>query len=184
MSTVDDRPTAPLPPDPVDVTLAQWASGSPDLDVSAMEVFGRLHRIFLLYRAELAKVFAEHGINAASFGALAALYRAGPPYSLCVSDLAAQTLVSTGGMTQRLDRLEGLGLITRRRDASDRRIVHAELTEVGQECSREAAEAHFANEARMLHLLGPADRERLADLLRLLERSVVTARETPLDGAS
>jgi DNA-binding MarR family transcriptional regulator len=167
--------------DRVDLSVAQWAEQWPELDVSAMEVFGRLHRIFHLYEAEIARVFHEHGVNAAAFGVLAALYRSGPPYRLQVGDLAELTLVSTGGMTQRLDRLERLGLVVRERDRGDRRVVHATLTDAGHECAREVAEAHFTNERRLLHLLDPDQRGRLADILRLLERSVTTAAGSDLE---
>ncbi len=158
--------------DPVDHSVAQWHAEWPELDVSAMEVFGRVHRVFLHYRAHIAKVFEAHGLNAAAFGVLAALYRSGAPYRLQVGVLADQTLVSTGGMTQRLDRLEAAGLISRERTDPDRRVVHAALTEAGLKCVRAAARVHFEQESRMLHLLSPGQQAELATTLRLLERSV------------
>jgi DNA-binding MarR family transcriptional regulator len=164
-----------VPRDPVDASIEQWAAEWPELDTSAMDVFGRVHRIFLTYQVQIGRVFEQHGINAASFGVLAALFRAGSPYRLKVSDLAIQTLVTTGGMTQRLDRLEELGLIVRERDDTDRRAVFARLTPAGLDCARAAARAHFANERRLLHLVEPAQRAKLVESLRLLEASLASA---------
>lgn len=164
-------------PDAVDHSIAQWAAEWPELDVSAMQVLARIHRIFLRYNAQITRVFEAQGINPAAFAVLAALYRSGPPYRLKVTELADQTLVSTGGMTQRLDRLEALGLIERERDVADRRAVFARLTEAGRERARVAALAHFSNENRMLSGLDPQQRADLAEALRLLERSLVAAED-------
>lgn len=163
------------PVDPVDLSVEQWSAQWPELDVSPMQVLGRVHRVFQRYNAQIARVFEAHGINPAAFAVLAALYRSGPPYRLKVSQLADQTLVSTGGMTQRLDRLEQLGLIVRERDGSDRRAVFARLTDQGRERARAAAIAHFENENRMLALLDRDQREQLAAILRLLEASLALA---------
>ena len=158
--------------DQVRRSIEQWSIHRPDLDVSALEVFGRVHRIYLRYRSELQAGFAEHGINAASFGVLAALYRIGPPYRLTVSGLANETLVSSGGMTMRLDRLEQSGLIARERERADRRVVYAQLTEAGEECASAAAESHFKNELRMMGGLDAAERVTLGNLLCKLEESM------------
>ena len=161
--------------DQVRRSINQWSVHRPDLDVSALEVFGRVHRIYLHYRSELQAVFAGHGINAASFGVLAALYRIGPPYRLTVSELANETLVSSGGMTMRLDRLEQAGLITRERERADRRVVYAQLTETGEECASAAAESHFKNELRMMGGLDATERATLGRLLLRLEQSMNAA---------
>lgn len=180
MTSPDEYAVAPLN-DQVDLSVTQWAEAWPELDVSAMEVFGRIHRVFLLYRKHIDAIFDEQGINSASFGVLAALFRSGSPYRLRVSTLADQTPVSTGGMTQRLDRLENQQLIVRERDAVDRRVVYARLTEIGVVCAQRSAQAHFAHETRMLHLLSPSQRAGLADSLRLLELSVTTAESARAD---
>lgn len=163
------------PVDPVDHSIEQWATEWPGLDVSPMQVLGRVHRVFNRYHAQIAKVFDDQGLNPAAFAVLAALYRSGPPYRLKVSELADQTLVSTGGMTQRLDRLEAAGLIRRERDDADRRAVFAQLTGEGRQRARAAAIAHFEHESRMLALLDTAQREQLAQALRLLEESLAAA---------
>jgi DNA-binding MarR family transcriptional regulator len=171
---MDERMATPAT-DPVDHSVEQWSVEWPELDVSPMQVLARVHRIFLRYHAQIAKVFDGQGLNPAAFAVLAALYRGGPPYRLKVSELADQTLVSTGGMTQRIDRLEALGLLTRERDGADRRAVFAQLTDEGQRRARAAAVAHFENESRMLALLDAGQREQLAEALRLLEESVAAA---------
>jgi len=161
--------------DPVDHSVEQWATEWPDLDVSPMQVLARVHRVFNRYHAQIARVFDDQGLNPAAFAVLAALFRSGPPYRLKVSELADQTLVSTGGMTQRLDRLEASGLIRRERDRVDRRAVFAQLTEEGRRRARAAAVAHFEHENRMLALLDTSQREQLAQALRLLEESLAAA---------
>lgn len=161
--------------DPVDHSVEQWAALWPELDVSPMQVLGRVHRVFQRYHAQIARIFEQQGLNPASFAVLAALYRSGPPFRLTVGELAEQTLVSTGGMTQRLDRMEAAGLITRERDRADRRAVYAQLTDEGRRRARTAALAHFEHENRMLALLDPGQRDQLAQALRLLEESLAAA---------
>lgn len=168
---------APLPgrPDPVEAILAQWGRERPDVDVSALAVFGRLHRGFLRYQTLLGEVFEAHGITMAAFDVLATLLRSGPPYRRTAGELANVSLVSTGGITQRLDRLEAMGLVTRERDPQDRRVVYACLTDKGVAVTNTVVEDHFANELRMLSGLTEAERRQLAKLLAKLERSLEAA---------
>lgn len=161
--------------DPVDVIVSQWEHEIPDMDVSALAVFGRLHRSYARYAAQLGEVFGKYGINMASFDVLAALRRSGPPYRRTAGDLAGIGLITTGGLTLRLDRLEQAGLITRERDSADRRVVYAQLTEAGLELTGQVAREHFANELRMLARLSKSERTQLADLLAKLERSLSDA---------
>ncbi|MFC9977289.1 MarR family winged helix-turn-helix transcriptional regulator [Spirillospora sp. NPDC127200] len=165
--------------DTVDLIIEQWRRERPDVDVSGLAVFGRLHRGFLRYTALLAEVFERHGINMAAFDVLATLLRSGPPYRRTAGELAEISLVSTGGVTLRLDRLEKAGLITRERDPQDRRVVHARLTDEGLELTNAVVAEHFANEQRMLAGLSEAERRQLARLLGKLERSLEQA-ETAL----
>ncbi len=167
--------------DAIDTIVDQWADQVPDLDVSAMQVLGRLHRSYLKYQSALNVLFERQGINTASFDVMAALRRSGPPYRMTAGQLSVASMVTTGGITMRLDRLEKAGLVARERDASDRRIVHAQLTDKGFTLVEETARAHFANEARMLSQLNDAERSQLAVLLRKLEHSID---ENPVDDAS
>jgi DNA-binding MarR family transcriptional regulator len=162
----------PGAPDAVDLILEQWARHDPELDPSAMAVFGRLHRSFLRYQAQLAPVFEAHGITMSAFDVLAALRRSGPPYRKTMGDIAAITLVTQGGITQRVERLERSGLVVREKDAADGRVVHVQLTPAGLELIDRVTRAHFANEREMLAGLTAAEQKQLAKLLRLLEHSL------------
>ncbi|WP_346771922.1 MarR family transcriptional regulator [Streptomyces sp. JH14] len=168
-------------PDAVDLILEQWKRELPSLDASPMEVLGRLHRSFLRYQGLLSDLFDCFDLNMASFDVLAALRRSGPPYRCTAGELADISLVTTGGITLRLDRLEKAGLVTRERDPGDRRVVHARLTDRGIEIADVVAVAHFANEERMLAELTEAERRQLGRLLGKLERSLETAERTPPD---
>jgi len=159
--------------DAVDDIVDQWAREWPGLDVTPLEVLGRLHRTYLRYQSAIGRVFDEYGINMASFDVLAALRRAGKPYRMTSGQLAESSLVTTGGITLRIDRLEKAGLVRRERDAEDRRIVYAELTPAGKKLIDEIAVAHFENETRMLAELSKNDKAELVQLLRKLEHSLV-----------
>ncbi|MBN9759511.1 Transcriptional regulator, MarR family [Pseudonocardia sp. Ae406_Ps2] len=159
-------------PDAVDLILDQWARHDPELDPSAMAVFGRLHRCFLRYQSQLTPVFERYGISMAAFDVLAALRRSGEPYRQTMRDLGGVTLVTAGGLTQRVDRLEASGLVRRERDAVDGRVVHAQLTPSGLDLVDQVTRAHFANEREMLAGLDEAEQRRLARLLRRLEQSL------------
>ncbi|MFB4319500.1 MarR family winged helix-turn-helix transcriptional regulator [Actinomadura sp. 21ATH] len=161
--------------DTVDLIIEQWQRERPDVDVSGLAVFGRMHRGFLRYSMLLGEVFDRHGINMAAFDVLATLLRSGPPYRKTAGELAGISLVSTGGVTLRLDRLEKAGLVVRERDPDDRRVVYARLTERGLELTNAVVSDHFANERRMLAGLSETEQRQLARLLSRLERSLETA---------
>jgi len=162
------------PRDGVDDIIGQWAKARPELDVSAMEVFGRLHRSFLRYRSAINSWFADLGTNEPGFDVLATLRRSGPEHRLSAGELARRTLVTTGGLTLRVRRLEEEGYVRRERDAGDNRMVHVELTPAGLELVDRAADVHFQNLSRMLDGLDPDERETLA---RLLGKLYVSQRE-------
>jgi DNA-binding MarR family transcriptional regulator len=155
-------------PDHVDRILEQWQRERPDVDTAALGVIGRLHRAAVLTNAPLAAGLAEHGLQPGWFDLLAALRRSGPPYELNPTQLVRATLLSSGGMTKRLDRLVEAGLVERRADPSDRRGILVGLTPHGKAVVDTALEAHVANEERLLRSLKPADRRALDDLLRTL----------------
>jgi DNA-binding MarR family transcriptional regulator len=155
-------------PDHVDGILEQWRRERPDVDTGALGLIGRLHRAAVLTNAPLAAGLAEHGLRPGWFDLLAALRRSGPPYELNPTQLMRATLLSSGGMTKRLDRLVEAGLVERRADPSDRRGILVGLTPHGKAVVDTALEAHVANEERLLRSLKPADRRALDDLLRTL----------------
>ena len=154
--------------DAVDQILEQWGRERPDLDCSPMGIVGRItqlqREVFLAQRA----TFARHGLDAPSFDVLAALRRAGPPYQLTPTALMRTALVTSGAITQRLDRLEEKGLITRERSADDGRAVVVTLTAAGKAALDAALPDHLETERRLLEGLPVSDRQQLAALLRRL----------------
>jgi DNA-binding MarR family transcriptional regulator len=165
--------------DAVDRILEQWARERPDLDCSPMGIIGRItqlqREVYLAQRA----TFARHGLDAASFDVLAALCRAGPPYQLTPTALMRTALVTSGAITQRLDRLEEKGLITRTRSEDDGRAVVVTLTAEGRRALDAALPDHLATERTLLEGLAEEDREQLAGLLR---RFLVTLGRVPEQG--
>ncbi|MDL9981556.1 MarR family winged helix-turn-helix transcriptional regulator [Microbacterium sp. ASV49] len=144
---------------------AEWARERPDLDVSAVGVIGRLHRLAGHLTDELVAVYAEHGLTEGDFDVLATLRRAGAPYEWSAGELAERTMITTGGMTKRLDRLEQKGFVTRRASEADARGRVVALTAHGREVIDTAFADHMANERRLLDLLPAEDRERLEAVL-------------------
>ncbi|MCR1785705.1 MarR family transcriptional regulator [Nocardioides carbamazepini] len=161
----------------VDRFVQQWREQRPDLDPSPIALFGRVHRVYLRYQAVITKCFEDFGLNPASFDVLAALRRAGAPYRMTGTELAAESLLSSAGITFRLDKLEQAGLITRIRDTQDRRVVHSQLTPEGLALIDEAIAAHLDNEHRLLAGVDDADADQLAALLQRLEDSILAARQ-------
>jgi DNA-binding MarR family transcriptional regulator len=154
--------------DSVDQILEQWARERPDLDCSPMGVIGRItqlqREVYLAQRA----TFARHGLDAPSFDVLAALRRAGEPYQLTPTALMRSALVTSGAITQRLDRLEEKGLITRERSEVDGRAVVVTLSAAGRAALDAALPDHLESERALLEGLPSQDQELLAGLLRRL----------------
>ena len=155
-------------PDHVDGILGRGRRERPDVDTAVVGLIGRLHRAAALTTAPLAAGLAEHGLQPGWFDLLAALRRSGPPYELNPTQLMRSTLLSSGGMTKRLDRLVEAALVERRADPADRRGVLVRLTSRGTAVVDTALEAHVANEERLLRSLEPADRRALDSLLQTL----------------
>lgn len=151
--------------DHVDGIIGEWQRERPDLDVSPIGIVGRLHRLAAALTAELVQVYREHGLGEGEFDVLAALRRAGEPFERAPGDLANHTMVTTGAMTKRIDRLEAAGLVTRRPSANDGRGRVVALTQKGRETIDGAFEAHVANEKRLVGMLDPADRAALEPIL-------------------
>ncbi|BCG70613.1 MarR family transcriptional regulator [Mesorhizobium sp. 113-1-2] len=153
--------------------IEQWKRERPDLDVSPMGVLGRLNEASsLIARDRLAPLFARFGLQAGEFDVLATLRRSGAPYALTPTALYEATMVTSGAMTNRLDRLEKAGLILRGPHPNDRRGIVVQLTEKGLALIDEAVTAHVANEHEILTCLTGAERETLAQLLGKLIESV------------
>jgi DNA-binding MarR family transcriptional regulator len=156
------------PQDHVDEILAQWQRERPDLNVAALGLYGRLFRVVHLSDDALAKGLAPHGLQPGWFDLLAALRRAGAPFELNPTQLMRATLLSSSGMTKRLDRMEAAGMIERRPDPHDRRGTLVRLTRRGKSVIDGAVETHVVNEERLLDALTAADRRTLDTLLKRL----------------
>jgi DNA-binding MarR family transcriptional regulator len=149
----------------------EWARERPDIDVSPQGVIGRLHRLAARLSDELAVVFRAHGLSAGEFDVLAALRRAGPPFERTPTELAESTMITSGGLTKRVDRLEDAGLVLRRPNAHDGRGRVVALTAAGRALVDEVFTQHMANEHRLVEMLGAPDRRALEGALaRWLER--------------
>ena len=172
---------APVPtstPDAVDHIVAQWQREMPALASENMILFGRLKRCTALLQARLEAVFAEHGLNTASFDVLATLRRAGKPYSLTPTALFESLMVTSGTMTNRLQRLEDKGLIRRLPNPEDARSQLVQLTPQGKALIEKAVAPHVENEGMILDQLPPHTRQQLEDGLKMLMK-VLEARSSP-----
>ena len=154
--------------DEVDELVEAWARELPDLDLAPVEVFSRISR--LARHLDLARrdAFTAHGIESWEFDVLAALRRAGEPYELSPGRLLRETLVTSGTMTNRVDRLAARNLVERLPDPRDRRGVLVRLTIEGKAAVDGAFEALLAAEADLLADLPGRERTKLAALLRSL----------------
>ncbi|MBE8469751.1 MarR family winged helix-turn-helix transcriptional regulator [Streptomyces justiciae] len=154
--------------DPVDAIVDQWAAVRPDLDTKAMEVFGRIFRLSRAMGDRMERAYAPHGLSRGEFDVLATLRRSGEPYTLSPRQLSGTLMLTTGGMTGRLDKLERAGLIRRSPDPHDRRGLQVTLTEKGLTTVDEAVGAGLDAEATALSTLNAEQADQLADLLREL----------------
>jgi DNA-binding MarR family transcriptional regulator len=151
--------------DAVDRIAGQWNAVRPDLDVSPMTVIGRVSRLSRLVDRRLAENFARHGIENWMYDVLATLRRSGEPYELTAGELVRQTMVTTGAITNRIDRLEERGLVERAR-ADDRRKVIVRLTPAGRALVDDVVGGHLDTEREILVALSPRRQQDLARLLR------------------
>lgn len=162
-----------MPPmDHVDEIVAQWQRERPDVDVSGMALIGRVSRLERAIAPLLAEVFARHGLEAWEFDMLATLRRSGAPYQLTAGQLVSSMMITSGAVTNRIDRLESRGLIRRERDPHDGRVVRVTLTEAGLETIDAALPDHATNELDMIGVLEPEERETLIALLSKLTSSL------------
>ncbi|MFC0113047.1 MarR family winged helix-turn-helix transcriptional regulator [Kibdelosporangium aridum] len=163
--------------DHVDMVLEQWHQRRPDLDVSPMGVIGRLNRVNRLISGELEKTFARYDLDRASFDVLATLRRSEPPHHLTPNDLVKSSMVTSGAVTQRLDRLEKRELVRRSRNEVDGRSVVVSLTDKGWDLINEVLPEHIATENRVLAGLTAKQRDTLAKTLRELLESLGDTQE-------
>jgi DNA-binding MarR family transcriptional regulator len=159
-------------PDHIDRIVDQWRRERPELDTEPLETLGRIFLAGHLADAVLAENLAAHGLETGWFNLLAALRRAGRPYQLNPTALREATMLSSGGMTKRLDRMTEAGLIERRPDPTDRRGTLVRLTRKGRSVFDKALETHIESERRVLASLTKGDRRALNGVLRKLLRAL------------
>jgi DNA-binding MarR family transcriptional regulator len=154
--------------DEVDELVAGWQAERPDLDVEPLQVLSRVSRLARhLTRARTA-AFAAHGLQTWEFDVLSALRRQGAPYQLSPGALLRATLVTSGTMTNRIDRLASAGLVSRRPDPADKRGVLVALTDRGRVAVDAALADLLTFERQLLTGLDGGQRRELAALLRIL----------------
>jgi len=158
--------------DTVDVILEQWRAERPDLDPSPMGVFGRLSRASRQLDRRLQENFTSFDLQHWEFDVLATLRRSGAPYRLTAGGLVASSMVTSGAITNRIDRLVARGLVDREVDPANRRSVLVTLTADGLALVDEAVAAHVRHEETLLDGLSADDRTQLIGLLRTLSRSL------------
>ena len=158
--------------DDIDRFRAQWARELPDVDTRGMDVLGRARRVVQQSRAPIEAALARFGVDAGEFDVLATLRRAGPPYSLRPTELFRSLMISSGGLTARLNRLKSAGLIARPQAPDDGRSLLVELTADGARLVERAFREDMAVEARLVSSLSDTEQIDLASLLRKLGRSL------------
>ncbi|MEU3773365.1 MarR family transcriptional regulator [Streptomyces sp. NPDC032472] len=153
--------------DAVDAIIDQWAAVRPDLDTAPMELFGRIYRIAKAMGDAMDNAYGRYGISRGEFDVVATLRRSGEPFTLSPRQLSATLMLTTGGMTGRLDKLEKAGLLCRKPDPHDRRGLQVTITDRGLALIDEAVTAGV--EVQRAALTG-LSQEEVAVLSRLLRK--------------
>jgi len=161
-------PAARSDRDDVDEIVARWRSERPDLDVTPLHVLSRVTRLARHLDRVRRSAFTAHGLETWEFDVLSALRRAGPPYQLSPGALLRATLVTSGTMTNRIDRLAAAGLVSRSRDPEDKRGVLVQLTAQGRRTVDAAMSDLLTRERAILTALDTGQQNELAGLLRIL----------------
>ncbi|MFE4354783.1 MarR family winged helix-turn-helix transcriptional regulator [Kitasatospora sp. NPDC056800] len=154
--------------DTVDDIVEQWARARPELDAGPMALIGRLRRLNVRVDNALREYFTACGLDSSEFDVLATLRRSGEPYELNARALLKSAMVTSGAITNRVDRLSAKGLVERNPCPTDRRAVLVRLTPAGKELIDGALAGHVRNEERILSALDADERNRLDALLRKL----------------
>jgi len=152
--------------DHVDLVVEQWARERPDVDASPIRIIGRISRLTRSIERQLDVVYHRHGLEAWEYDVLASLRRGGAPFELTAGELLAALMITSGTVTNRIDRLEARGYVQRVKDATDRRVVRVRLTPAGRRVVDRALPDHLANEETILSSLSGAERRQLERLLR------------------
>lgn len=170
------RPRSPRAAEPendsISILLTEWRRERPDLDAAPFAIFGRIWRLSANLSGASAGWLAPLGLNFESFSVIVTLRRSGPPFQLNPTALYRESLISSGAITNRIDRVEALGLVKRLPDPEDRRGTIVRLTSKGRRLADKAIEVHFRRLADCLSPMTPADQTQLATLLAKLSRGI------------
>ncbi|QBS42347.1 MarR family winged helix-turn-helix transcriptional regulator [Nocardia sp. CS682] len=158
--------------DAVDLFTQHWNRERPDVDVSPMAVIGRIQRLSRLFEQDLKRFFSEFGMEFWEFDVLATLRRSGSEAGLTAGALIKVAMVTSGAITNRIDRLVAKGWIERQPCPEDRRVIRVRLTPEGRKMIDDVLPKHMENEQRLLASLDMDSREQLAGLLRTLAESL------------
>ena len=167
--------------DAIDRIEAAWRRERPDVDVSSVGIVSRIWRISRHLEQARKERLAEHGTDRVTLDVLAMLRRAGPPFRLTAGELTHHSLISSGGVSQRLEKLERAGLVTRHIHTEDRRRVDVQLTPAGVELIDSILADLMGHEAALLDILAPWEQE---DLRRVLKRLLARFEPLSADGPS
>jgi DNA-binding MarR family transcriptional regulator len=157
-----------LSTDAIGRLVAAWRKQRPDLDPSAKEITGRIIRLASLFQASYRESFDPLGLNEGDYGVLSPLRRAGAPFELTPTDLARHRMMTSGGMTAAIDRLERKGLVARVPNPADRRGSLVRLTDAGLRVVDEAIGEQVVTESRLVSVLDPAEQAQMRTLLHKL----------------
>lgn len=158
--------------DHIDLRQEQWAKAAPEIDTSGMAMIGRMRQVTLALRPPIEAIFAAHGIDGGEADVIFTLYRSGAPYRLRPTELYRWLMVSSGGITHRLNRLQKAGLIERVAEPEDKRSMLVCLTAKGQQVAHHAFAEDMSYEKQILSVLSDGEQKQLSALLRKLLRSL------------
>ncbi|NOH65608.1 MarR family winged helix-turn-helix transcriptional regulator [Vibrio rotiferianus] len=154
--------------DAIDRVVSQWAKEKPDLDTEPMAIMGRLMRIAKHMENHVTEVHKRYDLKMGEFDVLATLRRSGEPYRLTPSELISSMMLTSGAMTNRLDKLEKKGLIDREHSKEDRRSVTVQLTSKGFELIDALIEQHLQAQHELMGSLTSDERWQVNQALKLL----------------
>lgn len=159
---------APMTDDAVDRIIAQWHREMPELRLESMALFGRLHRISRKLGARLHELRAQKGLGRNEFDVLATIRRSGEPYTLSPKEISGMMMLSSGGLTGRLDKLEAAGYVERLPDPEDRRGLKIRMTGLGREVIEDSVRIGIDAQDEALSVLTADERAQLGALLKKL----------------
>lgn len=162
--------------DSIEALLTEWRRERPDLDPSPFGIFGRIWRLSTSVLGDAEAWLTPLGLTFESFSVIVTLRRSGPPYELNPTALYRESLLTSGAITNRIDRVEAQGLVKRLPDPNDRRGTIVRLTPKGRALADRAIKRHFAALAEMLSGIEDGERDQLAGLLSKLLKAVETRR--------